>query len=288
MYPILGLEGLVTAELTADTSSALTYGAVSAVEGLIDVQLEDSSADSEPKFADNYEKFRLYKQAKMKLTIELLAAAQSTLAAFYGHSVAAGVTKKDEADRPVYRAFGFKADDGEGEQDGVWLLKCIPVKRTNGMTYHTKDGENTAVQTVKIEFDCMARVNDGEYAHMTNSGDESLPSWATWFDDVPGNHVITLSEQPADTAVTAGSISGTLDVTAAVTGGGAITYQWYQNTARSTSGATALSSTGHNTDSLTIPTALTAGNYYFYCVASSAGAASVVSDIAVVIVQAAD
>lgn len=287
MYPILGLESLVTAELTADTSTALTYGTVSAVEGLVDVQLDDGSSDSEAKYADNREKFRLFKQAKLKLTIELLAAAQSTLAAFYGHTVSSGVLVKDDADEPPYRAFGFKADDGQGYQDGIWILKCIPVKRTNSMTYHTKDGDNTAVQTVKVEFECMPTINNGEYQYMTNSGDGSLPSWSTWFNDVPGNHVITLSEQPDDTAVTAGSISGTLDVTAAVTGGGSITYQWYQNTSRSTSGATALSSTGYNTDSLTIPTGLTAGNYYFYCVCSSTGAASVTSDIVVVVVLAA-
>ncbi len=187
MNPIIGLEALVTAEQTADTSSALTYGTIEPIEGLVDVQLEDSSADSEPKYADNAEKFRLFKQAKMKLTIELLATEIATLAKFYGHTTASGVTTKKDSDTPPYRAFGFKADDGAGNQDGIWLKKCIPVKRTNGMTYHTKEGDNTAVQTVKVEFECIPTIKDKEYQAMCNSGDAAMSAtWATWFATVPG------------------------------------------------------------------------------------------------------
>jgi phi13 family phage major tail protein len=187
MNPIIGLCDLVTAELTADTSSTLTYGTIESIEGLVDVGLEDSSADSEPKYADNVEKFRLYKSAKMKLVIEFLAIAQATLAKFYGHTFASGVLTKNDSDTPPYRAFGFKADDGAGEQDGEWLLKCIPVKRTTGSrTFHTKEGDNTTVQTIKVEFVCIPRVKDGEYEKTTNSGDAAMSSaWATWFDSVP-------------------------------------------------------------------------------------------------------
>jgi phi13 family phage major tail protein len=188
MDPIIGLCDLVTAELTADTSTTLTYGTIESVEGLVDVGLEDASADSEPKYADNAEKYRLYKSAKMKLTIEFLAIAQATLAKFYGHTVATGVLTKKDSDTPPYRAFGFKADDGGSHQDGVWLLKCIPVKRTNGSrTFHTKEGDNTTVQTVKVEFECIPRIKDSEYEKDTNSGDAAMSTaWATWFASVPG------------------------------------------------------------------------------------------------------
>lgn len=188
MNPIIGLCDLVTAELTADTASTLTYGTIETIEGLVNVQLEDASADSEPKYADNAEKFRLYKQAKMKLTIELLATAHATIGKIYGHTTASGVMTKKDTDIPPYRAFGFKADDGAGEQDGIWLKKCVPVKRTNSMTYHTKEGDNTAVQTVKIEFECIPTIKDKEYMAMTNSGDEAMATaWATWFNSVPGS-----------------------------------------------------------------------------------------------------
>ena len=187
MNPIIGLEALVTAEQTADTASALTYGTIETIEGLVDVQLEDASADSEPKYADNAEKFRLYKQPKMKLTIELLATSQAILGKFFDHTVASGVLTKADGDTPPYRAFGFKADDGANNQDGIWLKKCVPVKRTNSMTYHTKEGDNTAVQTVKVEFECIPTIYDKEYMAMTNSGDAAMSTaWATWFNAVPG------------------------------------------------------------------------------------------------------
>ena len=187
MDPILGLEGLVTAKMTSDKAGELKYRAVQTVEGLVDVQIEDASADSEPKYADNLEKFRLEKDAKMKLTIELLAAAHDTLAEFFGHSSEDGVTAKTEDDKPPYRAFGFKADDGDGNKDGIWLKKCFPVKRTNSQTYHTKEGDSTAVQTVKVEFECMATIKDDEYMRMANS--KTLAGWATWFNAVPGGAV---------------------------------------------------------------------------------------------------
>jgi uncharacterized protein (TIGR02145 family) len=101
--------------------------------------------------------------------------------------------------------------------------------------------------------------------------------------------VITIGTQPAaSTTVTQGNITGSLSVTASVSPSATLSYQWYQNSANSTSGGTSLGTTGGaQTNTLTIPTNLTAGgNYYYYCIVSATGGAeSQRSKVATVIVE---
>ena len=71
---------------------------------------------------------------------------------------------------------------------------------------------------------------------------------------------ITISSQPTDKTVTAGSISGSLSVTASSTA--SLTYQWY--TCADENGKSPVKIGGANTSSYTIPTELEAGEYYFF------------------------
>jgi hypothetical protein len=106
----------------------------------------------------------------------------------------------------------------------------------------------------------------------------------------PPRPVITITNQPSNRNVTAGSINSTLAVMATVTQGGSLSnatlsYQWYVNTTNNNTGGTAIG--GATRDSFTIPTTLTAGTYYYYClVSASGGATSVRSSVARVIVAA--
>ena len=96
--------------------------------------------------------------------------------------------------------------------------------------------------------------------------------------------VITITTQPADVAVIAGSISGSVSIVAEVTPGGDISYQWYSNTTKSNTGGTLV--VAATSDEFSIPTDLTEGTYYYYCVVSSLDALSVKSDAATVTVSA--
>ncbi|MCL2791786.1 MAG: SUMF1/EgtB/PvdO family nonheme iron enzyme [Spirochaetaceae bacterium] len=98
--------------------------------------------------------------------------------------------------------------------------------------------------------------------------------------------VITINTQPAATTnVVAGSISDSLSVGATVTGGATLSYQWFRNTTNSNVGGTPVS--GATSASFTIPTDLTAGTYFYYCVVSATGGAiSVQSNVATVNVAA--
>jgi len=94
--------------------------------------------------------------------------------------------------------------------------------------------------------------------------------------------VITINTQPtATTNVTAGSISGSLNVAASVTQSATLSFQWYSNTTNSNMGGTEIS--GATFVSFTIPANLTAGTYYYFCeVGATGGATSVRSNVATV------
>ena len=115
-----------------------------------------------------------------------------------------------------------------------------------------------------------------------NIGTENFP-----FGFDPGIPIISITSQPAsNTTVTQGNILGSLSVTASVTQGANLTYQWYRNTLNSNEGGIIETGSGATSASLVIPRDLmTAGSpYYFYCVVSAGGAASVHSDVATVMV----
>ena len=97
---------------------------------------------------------------------------------------------------------------------------------------------------------------------------------------------ITINTHPvAMTNVTAGSISRSLSVTANVTQGATLSYQWFSNTANSNSGGTAVS--GATSANFGIPTGLTAGTHYYFAeVRATGGAVSVRSNVATVTVSA--
>ena len=77
--------------------------------------------------------------------------------------------------------------------------------------------------------------------------------------------VITITTQPANANVLQGSITGSLSVAAKTDiAGSTLSYQWYRNTSASNSGGVMM--IGETNPTLTIPTNLTAGYYYYYCV----------------------
>ncbi len=103
--------------------------------------------------------------------------------------------------------------------------------------------------------------------------------------DVPPVPVITITTQPtAPAALTEGSITGSLTVTATATEGAVLSYQWYSNTSATSTGGTAISSaTGAN---YTLPTDLAPGTYHYFCEVSAERATSVRTGAVTVTVNA--
>ncbi|MCL2765774.1 MAG: formylglycine-generating enzyme family protein, partial [Treponema sp.] len=83
---------------------------------------------------------------------------------------------------------------------------------------------------------------------------------------------ITVSAHPVPTTdVITGNISESLSVTAEVTQGATLGYQWYRNTSSSNNGGTPIA--GATSDNYELPVNLTVGTHYYYCVVSAAGGA---------------
>ncbi len=95
--------------------------------------------------------------------------------------------------------------------------------------------------------------------------------------------VISITAQPAATTTfMVGNISGSLSVTASVTGDATLGYQWYDGGAASGTGGVAI--VGETHASYTIPAALTAGTYHYFCEVTSPKAEPVRSAVAAVTV----
>ena len=123
------------------------------------------------------------------------------------------------------------------------------------------------------------------YCVVSSSGAVSVPSNVATVNVTPPVSIptITINTHPANTTVTVDSITGSLSVSASVTGGGTLSYQWYSNTTNSNTGGAQIA--GATSANFNIPTGLTTGTYYYYCVVSSTGAASVTSNVARVTVE---
>jgi hypothetical protein len=76
----------------------------------------------------------------------------------------------------------------------------------------------------------------------------------------------TISAQPQDADYTVGQTAAALSVTAGVTDGGSLSYQWYYNTANSSSGGTSISGA---TGASYTPSTATVGTTYYYVVVTN-------------------
>jgi len=96
--------------------------------------------------------------------------------------------------------------------------------------------------------------------------------------------VITISTHPINRNFNFGGISGNVSVSASVTQGATLSYQWYSNTSNSNVGGTVIS--GATNASYNIPTSLATGTYYYVCeVRATGGALSVRSNVATIIIS---
>jgi hypothetical protein len=95
--------------------------------------------------------------------------------------------------------------------------------------------------------------------------------------------VISITGEPIPlTNVTLGSITGSLSVTAEVTLGRQLSYQWYKNSTNSNEGGEAIA--GANSRTFPIPTDLSATTHYFFVEVRAEDAVSKRSNVAVVVV----
>lgn len=174
----------------------------------------------------------------------------------------------------------------------VWLFKCkfrLPEDQPQTAT-NTVTIQDVTLPGTNFPLDAFPGNNFWQYT-WDNWGKNATPEFEErFFDEViglPGSGgtvtPITISQQPQDMTVQAGAITGNLTVVATVASG-TLAYQWYQGTGKVNTGGTPVA--GATAASFTIPKALTAGTYYYYCVVTLNGVDTrMVSAVATVTVQ---
>ena len=152
----------------------------------------------------------------------------------------------------------------------VYMLVCPKsgahlVKKTEKMRIFTPE-QNIDADAYKFDYRIYYDV------FVNKSGLDAIWAWLS--------PTITISSNVSDKSVTAGSISGSLSVTA--TSSGALTYQWYK--CSNANKASAVKVANATTSSFTIPTTLTKGTYYYFVRIIVDGIAGVDSKVAKVTV----
>ena len=154
----------------------------------------------------------------------------------------------------------------------VYMLVCPKsgahlVKKTEQMRIFTPE-QNVDADAYKFDYRIYYDV------FVKKSGLDAIWAWIA--------PAVTISAQPADASKTAGSISGSLSVTASASSG-TLSYQWYSATDTDKNGAVKLA--GKTSASMTIPTTLTAGSYYYFVKIKVDGIDAVESTVATVTVS---
>lgn len=137
------------------------------------------------------------------------------------------------------------------------------VLKTNGRVTKPADPTKTG-----YTFAGWKTANGGATAfdfgntQVTAVGTKIYASWTAVAATAP-----TITNHPADTTVMVGSVSGNLSVAASAALGHTLSYQWYSNTTNTNSGGSLISAATNA--SFAIPTTLTMGKYYYYCVVTA-------------------
>lgn len=139
------------------------------------------------------------------------------------------------------------------------------VKKTENMRIFTPE-QNIDADAYKFDYRIYYDV------FVNKSGLDSIWAWVS--------PEVSITTQPADKSVTEGAISGSLSVNAKSSG--TLSYQWYK--CSDENGANAVKIAGATAASMTIPTDLTKGEYYFFAKVIVNGIAGVNSAIATVTV----
>jgi len=291
--PRIGLDSIFMSEITEDSLGNETYGTPVFLAKAISANVTINDKEAMLWTDDILDEYhREFSDGAIDMNVkEISSVNQGKLLGAVIDSNGVVVDIGDSSPPPV--AIGFRALRSDKSYEFTWLYRVqFGVPAENNQT----KGDAVAFQTPTIQGKIMRRHKlDGlgkrPWRAHVNGSDSNVPSTVktNWFQsvyepDYTTSPVITLAAQPAVlTNVTEGAISGTIGVTASATGG-TLTYQWYSNIVNSNVGGTAI--IGATTASLTIPTTLVEGTYYYYCVLK-ASVQQIASNVAAVVVAGA-
>lgn len=123
IYEYRGVEGLVYAPVTADTSEAITFGAVKDLAGVAEISKTTDSTD-EAHYYDNIPAIVVSSTGSDEITISTSAIPLDVLADITGqyYDTTTGMFVEQER-TPKYFAIGYKTKTTDGVNMLVWRLK---------------------------------------------------------------------------------------------------------------------------------------------------------------------
>lgn len=183
---IIGVEGLVIAEITAEGSSSTTYDTIESIPGVIEVGLTANTSMDQLGADDNptYEVMTSLDSVELSLNVASLDSA--TYAKLLGHTYNAttGVVTQNKNDAAPYFAVGFEAKKADGTGRKIWLLRGKFAEGDE--TFHTKEQGSVNWQTPNITATFGARLHDGNLRMQLDSDDTNTSSsYATFLSTVP-------------------------------------------------------------------------------------------------------
>lgn len=123
IYEYRGVEGLVYAEVTADTKETFTTGTVKDLAGVAEIS-KTTDSSNEAHYYDNIAAIVVSSTGSDEITVSTSAIPLDVLAEITGqyYDSATGMFVEKERD-PKYFALGYKTKDTNGNDYYVWRLK---------------------------------------------------------------------------------------------------------------------------------------------------------------------
>lgn len=123
IYEYRGVEGLVYAEVTADTKETFTTGTVKDLAGVAEIS-KSTDSSNEAHYYDNIAAIVVSSTGSDEITVSASAIPLDVLAEITGqyYDSATGMFVEKERD-PKYFALGYKTKDTNGNDYYVWRLK---------------------------------------------------------------------------------------------------------------------------------------------------------------------
>lgn len=289
----IGLDNLFYAKITEDLNGNETYASPIPLAKAISANLQINTIEGKLYTDDALDTLlREFSDGTITFGIKDLGpviAADLTGAILDSNGVL--VSANDQQPNSV--AIGFRSKKISGKYLYLWLYRVLfglPAEayetKGNAINFQTPTLEGVILRRNKLDS-----LGKHPWRVQADQDNPVIPNLvlANWFSavyepDYTSAPLIQVTIQPAAlTELTAGSISGSLSVTA-TSSAGTLTYQWYANALNSNSGGSAIPTATQA--SFTIPVNLAAGNYFYYCLLT-AGVRQVTSNVAQVSVEGA-
>jgi phi13 family phage major tail protein len=278
--------GLKSFKYSPLNSDGVTYVAVKTLAGAIECKVTIDTSDA-TLYADDKVKEYIQMFKSGSITAGIDDDNDTIFAEVLGKTIdpGTGVVTSNSEDTPPYEGFGHvvpKMVNGAKK----YKVEFFPKVRFKPFVADTKtksdklEFTNPSVEATIFENDNGDWEKHGVY-DSESAADAALLAMFT-----QSAVTLDITAQPIDETVTAGSITGSLSVTATASSGSA-TYQWYSASSYSNSEGSAIA--GATSASYTIPTTLahTDSPKYYYCIVGHASAPSIVSNVAKVTINAA-